>query len=130
VTERVPGVQKVYGKVTAPALSVPVPSVAEFVVSVNVTVPVAAVGVTAATRATLSPVVSVPVVEDVSVVVVAVRFVEAVTVTETALDVLPALSESPPYLAVIDSVPAVENVVDRVAVPELRVPVPSEAEPL
>ena len=83
-----PGVQKVYGKVTAPALSVPVPSVAEFVVSVNVTVPVAAAGVTAATKATLSPVVSVPVVEVVSEVVVAVRSVDALAVRETALEVL------------------------------------------
>jgi hypothetical protein len=80
-----------------PALSVPDPRAAVFAESLNVTVPVAAVGVTVAIRLTFSPVVSVVLVGfDVSAVVVVVGVVEAVTVTETALDVLVASLVSPP----------------------------------
>jgi hypothetical protein len=89
-------VQKVADWVAVPDVSVAVPSEADVVVSVNVTVPVAADGETAAVRFTFSPVVSVPVVVDVSVVLVAVRFADALTVRETALDVLEASLVSPP----------------------------------
>ena len=78
-------------------LSVPEPSAVEVVESLNVTVPAAAVGVTVATRLTLAPVVSVPASGvDVSAVVVVVGVVEAVTVTDTALEVLVASLASPP----------------------------------
>ena len=90
VTRCCPVVQKVADCVAVPEVSVAVPREAEVVVSVNVTVPVAADGETAAVKFTLSPVVSLPVVVDVSVVVVAVGFPEALTVTETGGDVLAA----------------------------------------
>jgi hypothetical protein len=48
----------------------------------------------------------------------------------TAGDVLPEKSESPPYTAVIESVPAGSAVVVRLAAPLLRVPVPKAVEPL
>jgi hypothetical protein len=89
VTRCCPVVQKVADWLAVPEVSVAVPSEAEVVVSVKVTVPVAVDGETAAVKFTLSPVVSVPVVVDVSVVVV-VRVPDALTVTETALDVLAA----------------------------------------
>jgi hypothetical protein len=90
-------VQNCVGKVKVPLLSVPEPSGAVVVESLNVTVPVAAPGVTVATRLTLVPVVSVPAAGvDVSAVVVAVGVVDAVTVIDTALDVLVASFASPP----------------------------------
>ncbi len=82
VTRCCPVVQKVADWVAAPELSVAVPSEAEVVVSVNVTVPVAADGETVAVKFTLSPVVS--------VVVVVVRLPDALTVSDTALEVLVA----------------------------------------
>jgi hypothetical protein len=78
-------------------LSAPEPSGVEVVESLNVTVPVAAVGVTVATRLTPSPVVTVPAAGvDVSAVVVVVRLVDAETTTETALEVLDSYVLSPP----------------------------------
>jgi hypothetical protein len=90
VTRCCPVVQKIVDWVAVPELRVAVPSEAEVVVSVNVTVPVAAEGETVAVKVTLSPVVSVPVVEDVSAVAVDVRVADALTVRETALEVLAA----------------------------------------
>jgi hypothetical protein len=55
---------------------------------------------------------------------------EEVTVSKIALEVLAAWVESPPYVAVIESAPAVLKEVLRVAPPELRVPVPSAVLPL
>jgi hypothetical protein len=96
VIEWSPAVQKVADWVAVPDVSVGVPSGVDVVVSVNVTVPVAADGVTVAVRFTLSPVVSVPVVVDVKAVLVAGRFPDPPTVRETALDVLEASLASPP----------------------------------
>jgi hypothetical protein len=89
VTTYDPVVQKVADWVATPALSVPVPSEVDVVVSVKVTVPVAVDGETVAVRFTLSPVVYGSVVVEVSVVVVAVPL-DAVTVIETTLDELAA----------------------------------------
>ena len=122
--------QKVADWVAVPDVSVAVPSEPEVVVSVNVTVPVAADGETVAVRFTLSPVVSVPVVVVVRTVLVVVRLDDAPTVRESALDVLEASLVSPPYFAVSEYVPAVAIEVVSVAVPELSVPVPSEDVPL
>ena len=96
VTRCCPVVQSVADWVAVPELRVAVPSEAEVVMSVNRTVPVAAEGETAAVNMTLSPVVSVPVVGDVSVVLVDVRVVDALTVRESALEVLAAYVLSPP----------------------------------
>jgi hypothetical protein len=52
-----------------------------------------------------------------------------VTVMLTALEELVAKVVDPPYTAVIECVPAVENEVVRVAFPELSVPVPSVVVP-
>jgi hypothetical protein len=93
----VPTVQNSVANVYVPLLSVPEPSGVEVVESLNVTVPVAAAGATVATRLTLVPVVSVPAAGvDVSAVVVVIGVVEAVTVTDTALEVLVASFTSPP----------------------------------
>jgi RecJ-like exonuclease len=75
-----------------PELNVPVPS--EVVPDKNVTVPVAVDGETVAVNVTLAPTVGV-VVDEVSVVVVAV-LVAALTVTESALEVLVASVVDPP----------------------------------
>jgi hypothetical protein len=83
-------VQKVADWVATPEARVPVPSEPEVVVSVKETVPVAVEGETVAVRLTASPVVRVPVVVEVSAVVVLVGLAEEVTVTETAADVLDA----------------------------------------
>lgn len=79
--------QNVADWLATPELRVGVPSEAEVVVSVKVTVPVAVDGETVAVRLTLSPVVSVPVVVEVSTVVVLVGLLEALTVTETEAEV-------------------------------------------
>ncbi|HKF49957.1 MAG TPA: hypothetical protein VKB38_21520 [Terracidiphilus sp.] len=124
VIECVPAVENEVASVAFPELSVPVPS--EVDPSRNVTVPVAAEGETVAVSVTLVPVV-VDVDEDVSAVVVAVN--DDVTVMLTALDVLVAKVVDPPYTAVTECVPAVENEVASVAFPELSVPVPSDVDP-
>ena len=82
--------QKVADCVATPELRVPDPRDPEVEVSVKATVPVAVEGETVAVRFTLSPVISVPVVVEVSAVVVLVGLLEAVTVTVTAVDVLAA----------------------------------------
>ena len=79
--------------VAVPLDSIPVPSVVE--PSVNVTVPVAVLGDTAAVRLTDWPKVEGFDDEERSVVVVCLTFCESVG------EVLPALSESPEYVAVI-----------------------------
>jgi len=82
--------QKVAVCVATPELSVPDPRDPDVEVSVKATVPVAVDGVTAAVRLTLSPVTSVPVVVEVSTVVVLGGVPVAVTVTVTAAEVLAA----------------------------------------
>ena len=51
------------------------------------------------------------------------------TVMLIALEVLVAYVEEPPYTAVKEKVPELENEVARVAVPEPSVPAPSEVVP-
>jgi hypothetical protein len=53
----------------------------------------------------------------------------ALIVSEIAKDVLPTLSVSPPYTAVIECEPTLSEVVVNVAVPEFSVPVPSDVVP-
>ena len=55
---------------------------------------------------------------------------EELTVIDRALDVLVAYVLDPPYVAVIEYVPAVLKVVLKVATPELIVAEPSEVVPL
>ena len=122
--ECVPAVENEVARVALPELSVAVPS--EVVPSRKVTVPVAVEGVTVAVSVTVAPVAT-DVGEAVSAVVVAVSV--EVTVMLTAGEVLVAKVVDPPYTAVIECVPAVENEVARVALPELSVPVPIEVVP-
>ena len=122
--ECVPAVENEVARVALPELSVAVPS--EVVPSRKVTVPVAVEGVTVAVSVTVAPVAT-DVGEAVSAVVVAVSV--EVTVMLTAGEVLVAKVVDPPYTAVIECVPAVENEVASVALPELSVPVPSEVVP-
>jgi hypothetical protein len=90
-------------------------------------VPLAAEGDTVAVSVKLAPAVGV-VVELASVVAVVISDPD-LTTTETALDVLAAYAVEPLYTAVSEYVPAVENDVVSVAVPELSVPVPSTVVP-
>lgn len=114
-----------------PAERVPVPSVEA--PSVKVTVPVGIAvpeaGVTVALKVILVPVCA-DVAEAVNAVVVAVRTGAAVTVTVTAVDVLPLKLASPPYTAVMECAPALSAAVEYVATPvEETVPVPRVVAP-
>lgn len=51
------------------------------------------------------------------------------TVILTVFDVLVAYVDEPPYTAISEDVPVVENEVVNVATPELSVPVPREVDP-
>jgi len=104
-----------------PLLIVPVPSVV--LPSMNVTVPVAVVGVTAAVNFTDEPYVD-GFNEDVSVTVVT-----AFTVCVNVADVLLLSFASPPYTAVIECDPAASVEVLYVACPLLIAPVPSVVVP-
>jgi hypothetical protein len=101
---------------------VPVPSVVE--PSLKVTVPVAVDGVTVAFS--VAPCASTA---GLTLLVSTVVVGFFVTVSLTALDVLAALLEFPPYTAVRLCVPVVLNVAEYVAMPEARVPVPSVVVP-
>jgi hypothetical protein len=81
-----------------------------------------------AVKVTLAPVVGVVVDAVRSVVVDVVP--DEVMVIDTELDVLAEYVLDPLYVAVIVYVPDVEKDVVRVAVPELRVALPSDVEPL
>jgi hypothetical protein len=116
VIECVPCVNAEVEKVAAPELIALVPITAP--PSRNWTLPVAVDGVTATLRVTVCPTVDgfaldVSVSEDV-----------ALITSATAAEVDPTVVESPPYTAVIECVPCVNAEVEKVAAPELIVPVP------
>jgi hypothetical protein len=86
--------------------------------------------VTSAVKVTLAPLTAVVGEAESAVVVETTTGAVAFTVTGRLAEVLPLKLVSPPYTAVIASEPVGRAVVDKVATPEVTVPVPRLVPPL